>query len=277
MSVGARTGAGVRTAVVSKTRPAWDRVMVAHRRYTSANGDALAGSVTYALLVCSAPALLLVVTVLSAAGAHPGSMASTLRHSARLLLPDDVAAAVGRVPPVPLTLRVGLVVALLWTSLRLVRALRTAVRAMCGQNAGSGNPIADAARDAGLGVLLLAAVTAAVAATGFLDATVGPGWGAPAGIAAVWLVFTGLMLRFSWPQPGRPAVGAALRAALVGAVVVWLLTLGAHWYFATTAELHRELYRAAGTLVGVLVWCSLAGRTLLRATAWASTVEAGGS
>ena len=261
------------TGLGARVRPAWDRVMVAHRRYTSANGDALAGSVTYALLVCSAPALLLVVTVLNAVGARPGSMASTLHHSARLLLPDDVAAAVGRVPPVPLALRVGLVVALLWTSLRLVRALRTAVRAMCGQNAGSGNPIVDAARDAVLGVLLLSAVAVATAATGWVDAAAGPGWGAPAGIAVVWLLFTGLMLRFSWPQPGRPAAAAALRAALVGAGVVWLLTLGAQSYFAATAELHRELYRTAGTLVGVLVWCSLACRTLLRATAWASTVE----
>ena len=269
VTAGARTAAGVRARV----RPGWDRVMVAHRRYTSANGDALAGSVTYALLVCSAPALLLVVTVLDAVGARPSSMASTLHHSARLLLPADVAAAVGRVPPAPLALRVGLVVALLWTSLRLVRALRTAVRAMCGQNAGSGNPIVDAARDAVLGMLLLAAVAVAVTATGWVDAAVGPGWGTPAGLGVVWLLFAGLMLRFSWPLPGRPALGAALRAALVGAVIVWLLTLGAHWYFATTAELHRELYRAAGTLVGVLVWCSLACRTLLRATAWASTVE----
>lgn len=262
-------------ATLAAVRPAWDRVLLAHRRYTGGNGDALAGSVTYALLVCAGPVLLFSVTMLDGLGVGPSTVQSTLRRSAGLLLPTEVAGAVGRVPAVPLALRAGLVLALLWTSLRLVRALRTSVRAMCGQDAGSGNPVYDAGRDAVLGLLLLLAVGVAVALSGAAEGWLGRWWATPVGIVVVWLLFTGLMRHGSWPKPGRPGVAAALRSSLVAAVVVWLLTLGARHYFAATQTLHRELYRAAGTLVGVLVWCSLACRTLLRATAWAST--AGGS
>jgi hypothetical protein len=42
-------------ATLAAARPAWDRVLLAHRRYTAGNGDALAGPVTYALLVCAGP------------------------------------------------------------------------------------------------------------------------------------------------------------------------------------------------------------------------------
>jgi uncharacterized BrkB/YihY/UPF0761 family membrane protein len=259
---------------LAAARPAWDRVLLAHRRYTGANGDALAGSVTYALLVCAGPVLLFGLTMLDAVGIQPSSVEATVHRSAGLLLPAEVAGAVGRVPPVPLALRAGLVLALLWTSLRLVRALRTSVRAMCGQDAGSGNPVYDAGRDAVLGVLLLLAVGVAVGLSGAAAIWLGRWWAALVGIGVVGLLFTGLMRLGSWPTRGRPEVAAALRSSLVAAVVVWLLTLGARHYFAATQTLHRELYRAAGTLVGVLVWCSLAGRTFLRATAWASTAGA---
>jgi len=100
-------------------------------------------------------------------------------------------------------------------------------------------------------------------------------WSGPARVAGIWLFFAGIMRRASWPRPGRPTVPAALRAALVAALVVELLTLSAGRYFAATATLHNQVYRATGGLVGTLVWSSLVCRALLRATAWASTVPTG--
>ena len=252
------------------SRLAWDRLMLAHRRYTSANGDALAGSVTYALLVCSAPAVLLMTSVLHAIGVDAAEVGRALRRSGGLLMPGEVVGAVDRLPSAGLALNLSLLVALVWTTIRLVRAIRTAVRAMCGQDAGSGNPVRDAVLDALLGVLLLSALTVLVAGTA---AAGGRLWGVSLGILSVWLLFAGIILRGSWPQPGRPRPAAALRASFVAAIIVELLTLGAHRYFTATAALHSEIYQAAAGLVGVLVWCSLACRTLLRATAWASTAR----
>ena len=260
----------VRCRPASMLRLAWDRLMLAHRRYTWANGDALAGSVTYALLVCSAPAILLTASALQAIGIDAREVGLALRRSGDLLLPQEVVGAVDRLPPAGLALRLSLLVALVWTTIRLVRAIRTAVRAMCGQDAGSGNPVRDAALDSLLGVLLLSALAVLVAGTAAVG---GKPWGAPLGILALWLLFAAVMLRGSWPQHGRPRAAAALRASFVAALIVELLTLGAHRYFNATAALHSEVYQAASGLMGVLVWCSLACRTVLRATAWASTAR----
>jgi uncharacterized BrkB/YihY/UPF0761 family membrane protein len=90
-------------------------------------------------------------------------------------------------------------------------------------------------------------------------------------VAAICVLFTGVMLLGSWPGPGRPAASAALRASLGAAVAVGLLTLGAGWYFAATSSFHGLIFQPAGALVGVLVWCNLTCRVLLRAVAWAST------
>ena len=260
----------VRCRPASMLRLAWDRLMLAHRRYTWANCDALAGSVTYALLVCSAPAILLTASALQAIGIDAREVGLALRRSGDLLLPQEVVGAVDRLPPAGLALRLSLLVALVWTTIRLVRAIRTAVRAMCGQDAGSGNPVRDAALDSLLGVLLLSALAVLVAGTAAVG---GKPWGVPLGILALWLLFAAVMLRGSWPQHGRPRAAAALRASFVAALIVELLTLGAHRYFNATAALHSEVYQAASGLMGVLVWCSLACRTVLRATAWASTAR----
>jgi uncharacterized BrkB/YihY/UPF0761 family membrane protein len=249
-------------------RPAWNRSVVAHRRYTRGNGDALAGALTYALLVGIAPAVLLAATGLGALGAPAGAVAGHLHRAAAALLPGEVAAAVDQVHPVAVPVRLSLLVALCWTSLRLVRAARTGIRAMCGQNAGSGNPFRDALRDLVLGAGLLLAAGVLVLATAR--------WGVLAGVPVLWLGFAAAMLRGSWPGPGRPSVPAALRAAGVAALLVCLLSLAAGWYFRGTQVLHRDVYQAAGTLVGALVWTSIAGRILLRATAWASTAGVGG-
>lgn len=176
------------------------RVLAAHRRYTSGNGDALAGALTYALLVGSAPAVLLCSAALGQLdGGHTLAGASLLRD-AHVLLPSQV------------------------------------VRTVDGPSPSAGH-----------------------------------WWSPVVSITAVWLLFTAIMLRASWPRPGRPAPAAAMRAALVAALACALLAWAAHAYLTRTSALHAEIYQAAGTLIGVLVWCSLTCRVLLRATAWAST------
>lgn len=270
-----RAQGGAKSPIVLRARhavraaaPAWPRVKVAHRRYTSGNGDALSGALTYALLICGAPALILSVTALKELGAPSAIAGHPVRRAAGILLPPQLADAVTHVPQLPLGLRLGLAAALAWMALRLVRALRTGVRAMCGQNAGSGSPVRDTIRDAVLGFLLLAAVIVIVYITAVVDGQPGD---ALVSVLCTWALFACIMLLGPWPGEGRPRVPAALRAALAAACAVGLLTLGARGYFAATAALHRELFQSAGALIGVLVWCNLVCRVLLRSVAWAST------
>nr|WP_240948338.1 YhjD/YihY/BrkB family envelope integrity protein [Planosporangium mesophilum] len=246
--------------------------MVAHRRYASANGDALAGALTYALLISAAPFVALATLVLGGLGVSSRTVAALLHRAAGVVLPEHVAAAVDGIQPGPVALRVVLVAALLWGSLRLVRALRTGVRAMCGQPAGSGNPVRDAARDVLLGVVLLAAMAVATVATAL--AAGGSGWGVLLSLPVLAVLLATAMVRCSWRGDGRPRWPAALRAAAGAAVALHVLTVAAGPYFAAASALHATLYRSAGAVVGVLVWCNMACRIVLRAAAWASTADA---
>jgi uncharacterized BrkB/YihY/UPF0761 family membrane protein len=263
------TGPAVRLytgAAAQVLRPMAERIMVAHRRYTSANGDALAGALTYALLVSSAPAVVLTASFVTLAGADRTTAHGALRDLAAAVLPAQGGAVAARLPMTAEHWRPVLVLALGWAVVRMTRALRTGVRAMCGQNAGSGNPIRDAALDTVLAVGLcacLAGVTVLVWAGGDVLA-----------VPALWALFT-LVLRYApWPAPGRPTAAAAARAALVAALICHLLVLVGRHYLEATAALHEELYRSLGLLVGLLVWCGLCARVLLRAAAWASTAHA---
>lgn len=229
-----------------------------HRRYTAANGDALAGAVTYGALVGGAPVLVLSATVLSGLGVDRDRTAGVLHRAAARLLPPDVASAVQALRPQPISLRIALAIALVWSSLRLVRALRTGVRAMCGQNAGSGNPVRDALVDIGLGLMLVTGAGVVLLAAASL--TGGAPWRLLITAPAVWLLALGVMLRFSWPGAGRPGLAAAARAAAGAALLVELLTVAAAGYFRATAHLHADIYRSVGALIGVLVWCSLVSR-----------------
>jgi GT2 family glycosyltransferase len=185
------------------------------------------------------------------------------------VLPEHVAAAVDSVQPGPIGLRVALVGALLWGAMRLIRALRTGIRATCGQPAGSGNPFRDALRDTVLGVGLLAAMAVAAGVTAL--AATGDWWGVLISIPVVGTLIAAAAVRCAWRGAGRPEWSAALRAGTAAAVLLHLLTVGAGPYFTATAALHATVYRSAGAIVGVLVWCNLACRIIFRATAWAST------
>jgi uncharacterized BrkB/YihY/UPF0761 family membrane protein/GT2 family glycosyltransferase len=252
-----------------RARPARDRVMRAHTRYAAANGDALAGALTYALLISAAPFVALAALALGGLGVSSRTMATVVHRAAGVVLPDHVAAAVDKVQPGPVGLRLALLGALLWGSMRLIRALRTGVRATCGQPAGSGNPFRDAGRDAVLGVGLLAAMAIAALVTAL--AAAGNGWGALISVPVVAMLIAAANVRCAWRGDGRPTWPAALRAGTAAAVLLHVLTVAAGPYFAATTDLHATVYRSAGAIVGVLVWCNLACRIIFRATAWAST------
>ncbi|MFF6785810.1 YhjD/YihY/BrkB family envelope integrity protein [Streptomyces sp. NPDC012510] len=246
-------------------KPAVDRVMVAHRRYTCANGDALAGALTYALLVGTAPAVLLTASFAAGTGVAGTAVHGAVRDLAAAVLPAQGAALAARLPVAAESWRPMLVLALGWSVIRTTRALRTGVRAMCGQNAGSGNPFRDALLDAVLAVGLFGCLLA----VGVAVSVGGPVLGVP----AVWALFTAVLLFAPWRAPGRPTPAAAARAALVTALGCHLLAAAGRHYLAATAALHEELYRSAGLLVGLLVWCGLCARALLRAAAWSSTTQ----
>ena len=247
---------------------AWARVKRSHTRYTEANGDALAGALTYALLISTAPFVALAALALGGLGISSRQMASVAHRAAGVVLPDNVAAAVDSVQPGP-GLRIALIGAMFWGSMRLIRALRTGIRATCGQPAGSGNVFRDAARDALLGVALLAAMAVAAAVTAF--AAAGSWWGPLVSLPVVALLIAWATVRCAWRGTGRPTWPAALRAATAAAVLLHVLTIAAGPYFAATADLHAVVYRSAGAIIGVLVWCNLAARIVFRAAAWAST------
>lgn len=257
----------------AKAAPAWraraaaarGRVMASHRRYTRANGDALAGSLTYALLVGTAPAVLLLGSLAGRAGAGGGAAGRAVDGLAAALLPAAAAPLAGRLPTAAPYWRPLLVLALGWSVVRLTRALRTGIRAMCGQNAGSGNPVRDAARDvAGAAALCLAGTAVAAVVTAG-----GPGCAVP----ALWALFAAVLWLAPHRAPGRPRPAAVAGPALAAALACRLLALAAGPYLAATAELHDVLYRGAGPLIGLLVWGSLCARVLLRAASWAATTN----
>ncbi|MFE4638976.1 YhjD/YihY/BrkB family envelope integrity protein [Streptomyces sp. NPDC056773] len=235
--------------------------MASHRRYTRANGDALAGSLTYALLVGTAPAVLLVGSLAGRAGADGSGVRRAVDGLAAGLLPAAAAPVAGRLPVVAPHWRPLLVVALGWAVVRMTRALRTGIRAMCGQHAGSGNPVRDAAQDvAGAAALCLAGVLVAVVVT-----ACGPALTVP----ALWALFSAILWLAPRRAPGRPRAAAVAGPALAAALACRLLALAAGPYLAATAELHGDLYHRAGPLIGLVVWGSLCARVLLRAASWA--------
>ncbi|MFI5860717.1 YhjD/YihY/BrkB family envelope integrity protein [Streptomyces sp. NPDC051546] len=262
-----RAGTEARTTAPWRARAAAvrERVMASHRRYTRANGDALAGSLTYALLVGTTPAVLLLGSLAGRAGAGADGVRRVVDGLAAALLPAAAAPAAGRLPTVAPQWRPLLVLALGWSVVRTARALRTGIRAVCGQHAGSGNPVRDAARDlAGAAVLCLAGTAvAAVVAAG------GPALTVP----ALWALFSAVLWLAPHPAPGRPRPGAIAGPALAAALACRLLALAADPYLAATAELHGVLYHGAGPLIGLLVWAGLCARALLRAASWAATTN----
>jgi len=252
----------------------WREVLMAsHRRYTSANGDALASAVTYALLVAVAPVLLLAASLVARAGGDRGVVAEAVVGAAERTLPGPVVELVTAGVGVPRGLTVVAAVMVVWSSTRAVRTMRTAFRAVCGQDAGSGNPILDNLRDVWLAAALYAALGVAVVLV-FLA----PGRTPARLLGALLLagVVALAMWLLPWPTCGRPSPRLVVVAALVAtALVVLLGTVGGH-YLEQTMPGRGRVYGAAAGLVAAAVWIALSVRAVLRALSLASVVDTWG-
>lgn len=235
-------------------RPAYDRVLVMHRRYTGSYGDALASGITYATLVGGVPAAVLL---------HAAAPPLVRRLDPTPLLPGTVRDLAADLPVTSLSLRLALVVALAWATVRLVRALRTSVRAVCGQRAGTGNPVRDLRTDlrllAALGGLVLGALVLTTVA----------------GVAGAFLAWTAVLTvlprLLTHPAAGRPSWTSAARTAPFGAALLVAVALSADAYVRLTEQVHEDVYRSAGVLVGVAVWVSVSARLVLRTVSWSAT------
>lgn len=249
-----------------KAKRGSDRVMRSHRRYTSGNGDALSGAITYAVLVGAVPALALLSTVGGAAG---NSVRTKLVQLLTAGSPDSQAALFGAIPAHPVITVLAMFV-LAYSSLRLVRALRTGVRAMSGQQAGSGNPVADLVTDLRLGLVGLLGAALAVVLIG----------NAPAGIvrflaatAATWALLV-VGIRFGVRRgPQRADWSAAARAGAGGTGALLAVAAGAAAYLRLTEQVHDELFGVAGPLIGALVVVSASARIILRTASFAGTAR----
>jgi uncharacterized BrkB/YihY/UPF0761 family membrane protein len=245
--------------------------MASHRRYTGANGDAMAGSVTYALLVGVVPALLLVGTVLGWAGTDESAVARVVRTAADRTLPHEVALLLDdTTADLDRSLTWVSVAIVLWLSVRVVRALRTAFRAVCGQDNGSGNPVADNLRDVWLAGATYAAAVVAVALVAAAPTALA---GEVVGAVLLAVLLGGGMRLLPWPDSRRPSVGRTAGAAVAATTLVVLLgTVGGAYIDATMAG-RDAVFGIAATLVATALWVTLSVRAALRALSVASVAE----
>ncbi len=258
--------------MTSPTTRRWrELLMASHRRYTGANGDALAGSATYSLLVGLVPVLLLVGTVLGWTGTDDSTVADGVRTAADRTLPREVAEVVTSASAdLDRSLTWVSAAIVLWLSVRSVRALRTAFRAVCGQDNGSGNPVLDNLRDVWLAAALYAAATAAVVLVVAMPTRL---VGEVVGAVALLGLVGGLMWLLPWPDERRPSPTRTARAAVGATVVVLLLgTLGGS-YLEHTMPGRSAVFGVVATLVATALWVALSVRAVLRALSIASVAE----
>jgi uncharacterized BrkB/YihY/UPF0761 family membrane protein len=251
-------------------RRRWRELLIAsHRRYTGANGDALAGAVTYAVLLALIPALL--VAGRATAWIAPDAAGAAVRRAADRTLPTDVAKLVaGATVDLDRGLGVVAIAIVAWVSVRAIRALRTAVRAMCGQPSGSGNPIADTLRDVvlavGAAVLVGAAVSLVAASASRVAAQmIAVPLLAAVCVAAVWFL--------PWPDDDRPTPVRAVGAGVAAAVGISLVVTIGGVYLEATLPGRGVVFGGAAVLVTSAVVVALSARALLRAVSVAAVLQ----
>lgn len=246
-------------------------LMASHQRYTRANGDALAGSATYSLLVGLVPVLVLVATVLGWAGTDGSTVADGVRRAADRTLPHEVAVVVESASAdLDRSLTWVSAAIVLWLSIRSVRALRTAFRAVCGQDNGSGNPVVDNLRDVWLAGALYAAVTVAVVVVAAMPSRLA---GELAGALLLTGIVGGLMWLLPWPDSRRPSPARTARAAVGATAIVLLLGTVGGAYLDRTMPGRSAVFGTVATLVATALWIALSVRAVLRSLSIASVVE----
>ncbi|MDO9455422.1 YhjD/YihY/BrkB family envelope integrity protein [Nocardioides sp.] len=257
---------------MSPTTRRWrELLMASHKRYTRANGDALAGSATYSLLVGLVPVLLLVGTVLGWAGTDGSTVAAGVRRAADRTLPNEVAdVVVTASADLDRSLTWVSAAIILWLSVRSVRALRTAFRAACGQDNGSGNPVLDNLRDVWLAAVLYAAATLAVVVVAAMPSRLS---GEVAGAVLLTGLVGGAMWLLPWADSRRPSAARTTGAAVGASAVVLLLGTVGGAYIDHTMPGRSAVFGAVATLVATALWVALSVRAVLRSLSIASVAE----
>ncbi len=276
-------------AVLSRARerrPFFDHLIRAFGRYQADGGDRQAAAVTFfgflsffPLLAVAASLLALFLgeeaigTVVNQVHAYAPGLADQLEL--RDILAKNTKAGV--------TGLVGLL-ALLYSGLGWVDALRQAIRAMWHHNIDAGNIVVKKAKDAlilaglGLTVLVSVGVSAATGAfTGFALELVRLDEDLPAvvlakvvGIFLGLLTSTGLFLFLFYRLPKvQTPFRRILQGAVLAAVLFELLKRVGAIYIERTTE--NPLYGAFAVIVGLLVWINVVSRMLLLCAAWTVT------
>lgn len=260
-------------------------LMVAHRRYSLAGGDALSSAVTYSLLLALLPTLLLLAAGTSAVArllepALGDDRAAGLAEAGSDAAHDVLAAVpLGGTPGQelfdaasgPVTV-FGTALAV-YAALALFRAGRAAVRTLWGQPIGSGNPLVDLVCDVrdgtGLAVALLLAASV-TAPAGSAVRELGLPTSATLTLQTMVLAAAaGAYLYWRLPLPDvRVPARARWSAAAVGAVGLGVATVAGTAYTVLVADARGAVYGALTGLVAVLVIGNVAIRLALRALAW---------
>lgn len=285
---------------MDRARRAWawgrgTRVGRAVARYQVANGGLLAGGIAYAALFSIFAALAIAYTVFMAVLGGNDVLRTTVLSAVSATIPGiiDDGSGTGLLRPEDLVLDTaitpGSVVAalvLLWSALRVMHALKTAVRAMFGIVAPPENPAVAKARDlAGfvvlaLGVVLTAGLSLVASAVGGavlgalgIDGALARSAVAALGLVAAFVVDAAVVVLLLRVTAGvRPPRRDLLLGAVLGAVAAGALRqLGAS---VVGAAADNPLLVSFAAIVTLLLWVNILARAFLLAAAWTANPPA---
>lgn len=279
----------VRVAALARLRaaraasPAFDHLVRTYQRYTDVDGNRLAGGVTFFGFLSFFPLMALAFAVVGyLARVYPGVRELWQQTIDQLLPGLSGSLKLGDLHPKS-TGVIGLI-ALLFTGVGWISALRDALRAVWLHRRGGGNfvkvKLGAVLVMAVLGIGLLASVgvsSLATSATRGLLSSLGLEDVFGAGVAlrvlsiAVAVLFdTGIYLvMFSKLAASEQPWRSLLRGALLGAVGFEVLKLlGTYLVGHTTSN---PVYGAFAVVVGLLVWLNVVARFTLLAAAWTAT------
>jgi membrane protein len=273
-------------ATLRQERPALDHLIRAYGRYTADAGDRLAAAVTFFGFLSFFPILALATTVLSYV-LGPDAVDTVVEQvdeyapglaeqlGLRDILSADRAAGIAGV--------LGLL-ALLYSGLGWVDALREAVRTIWHHNVQEGNFLVKKLKDVvilvGLGITLLvsigiSAVSGAFSDTalelvGLQDSTVATVVTFALGVVLGLLTSTAIFLFLFWRLPKvQSPFRRVFRGALLAGVLFEVLKRVGALYIERTTE--NPIYGIFAVVVGLLVWINIVSRMLLVCAAWTVT------
>ncbi|WP_421732652.1 YihY/virulence factor BrkB family protein [Cellulomonas sp.] len=266
-----------------QTRPAR-----ANARFGARGGGVLTGGIAYAALFSVFAALTISYTVFMAVLGGNDELRQKVLDAVNESLPGLIDTGDGgMIKPDSLELSGGLtltgiiaVVVLLLSAIAAMAALRTAVRAMFGEEGAGGNAVLGKARELGgfagmaFAVLLSALVTTGVAsaASWILDSL---GWGSAATVVArvlailvAFVIDAATFLLIVWVLADeRPAWWDLRWGAVIAGVGIGIVRiLGTSVVAGSVSK--NPLFTSVAVIVTLLVWINLIARIVLLAAAW---------